>query len=131
MYDENNPIYKTACHWQNELKESIFFLTSHFVVPAVEKSDSKIWEKKELISSLLLEVNVVELELEIVKKRGRYNVYQIARRGYKTYSDIEFGPEEQEQKRIRDDCVDTTPYINIHIPPSRVITLPEESINLS
>nr|CAG8647939.1 13937_t:CDS:2 [Entrophospora candida] len=76
MYDENHPIYKT-------------------------KSDSKIWKKKEQISSLLLEADVVDLELEIAQKRGRHDVHQIARRGYKKYSDIEFGLEERVQKKIK------------------------------
>ncbi|CAJ0639611.1 12420_t:CDS:10 [Entrophospora sp. SA101] len=76
MYDENHPIYKT-------------------------KSDNKIWKKKEQISSLLLEADVVDLELEIAQKRGRHDVHQIARRGYKKYSDIEFGLEERVQKKIK------------------------------
>ncbi|CAG8737662.1 1845_t:CDS:10, partial [Funneliformis caledonium] len=103
-------------YWDREpdtwgsIKDWDFYLLKK--LDSSQKSDSKFWEKKEQISSLLLEADVVELELEIAKKRGRYDVHQIARRGYKTYSDIEFGPEEREQKRIRDDCVDTTPYIN-------------------
>ncbi|CAJ0769465.1 12254_t:CDS:2, partial [Entrophospora sp. SA101] len=65
------------------------------------KSDNKIWKKKEQISSLLLEADVVDLELEIAQKRGRHDVHQIARRGYKKYSDIEFGLEERVQKKIK------------------------------
>ena len=34
---------------------------------SIQKSDSKIWEKKEQISSLLLEADIVELELEIAR----------------------------------------------------------------
>jgi len=48
-----------------------------------------------------LEADVVDLELEIAQKRGRHDVHQIARRGYKKYSDIEFGLEERVQKKIK------------------------------
>ncbi|CAG8532954.1 5195_t:CDS:2 [Ambispora gerdemannii] len=87
MYDENHPIYKTACHWQNELKGEGFPECKYR-----QKSDCKIWKKKEQISSLLLEADVVELELEIAKA---------TRRGYKEYSDIEFGPDQRVQKKIK------------------------------
>jgi hypothetical protein len=37
----------------------------------------------------------------LLQKRGRHDVHQIARRGYKKYSDIEFGLEERVQKKIK------------------------------
>ncbi|CAG8625987.1 495_t:CDS:2 [Paraglomus brasilianum] len=74
MYDENHHIYKTACHWQNALKGA--YLIVNLATECWkgfpecknrQKSDSKIWEKKEQISSLLLEADIVELELEIAR----------------------------------------------------------------
>jgi len=68
----------------------------------------------------------------LLQKKGRKTVHQITRRGYQVYSDLEFGPEEREQKRIRvNDSIATTPYTSAHIPPSHVVILPHGYLHKS
>ncbi|CAG8651122.1 7807_t:CDS:1, partial [Paraglomus occultum] len=71
-------------------------------------------------------------------KKGRQTVHQIARRGCQAYSDIEFGPVEREQKRIRVDESEAVeeaspltipPYTSVHISPNGTLYKTQQELN--
>ncbi|CAB4468629.1 unnamed protein product [Rhizophagus irregularis] len=70
--------------------------------------NDQIWEKSDLVTSLKLESDIIDVELEIDRKRGRRSVhkitqqgFQIAQQGLQKCADDEFDTIEQERKRIR------------------------------
>ncbi|CAG8487611.1 259_t:CDS:10 [Acaulospora morrowiae] len=154
-YEDTHPAYKKACVLQDELQGSYPVM----VVPAysianpatvgrgvwtgnsslelnswavaspgegrgsIAKNESNkcIWETKNRIASTKIESELIELELEIERA---------TRRGCQAYSDIEFGPVEREQKRIRvneNEAVEDSspitipPYTSVHIPQSSTV----------
>ncbi|CAB4426883.1 unnamed protein product [Rhizophagus irregularis] len=68
----------------------------------------KVWEKKYQITSLKIESDLIDLELEIDRKRGRQSVHKITQQGFKIAqqglqecADTEFDAMERGKKRIR------------------------------
>ncbi|CAG8639526.1 9782_t:CDS:2, partial [Acaulospora colombiana] len=98
VYEDNHPAYKKACVLQDELQGSYLVMQPWVekVLPWVKSMGSAMWN-----SSLELNSWAVASPGEGRGKKGRQAVHQIARRGCQAYSDIEFGPVEREQKRIR------------------------------
>ncbi|GBC53315.2 hypothetical protein GLOIN_2v792049 [Rhizophagus irregularis DAOM 181602=DAOM 197198] len=105
IFDINNPAYKMACNLSSELKEKCWSdeRPEHFNI-----QNDQIWEKSDLVTSLKLESDIIDVELEIDRKRGRRSVhkitqqgFQIAQQGLQKCADDEFDTIEQERKRIR------------------------------
>ncbi|CAB5381773.1 unnamed protein product [Rhizophagus irregularis] len=68
----------------------------------------KLWEEKDQITSLKIESDLIDLELEIDRKRGRQSVHKITQQGFKIAqqglqecADTEFDAMERGKKRIR------------------------------
>ncbi|CAB5385009.1 unnamed protein product [Rhizophagus irregularis] len=137
IFDINNPAYKMACNLSSELKETQKPTSSTIacawllkrswhtlcliwqpkrvekVFPIKRKNrqniqNDQIWEKSDLVTSLKLESDIIDVELEIDRKRGRRSVhkitqqgFQIAQQGLQKCADDEFDTIEQERKRIR------------------------------
>ncbi|CAB5213863.1 unnamed protein product [Rhizophagus irregularis] len=105
------PAYKIVCELQNELKEStIFFGFADLVVLAysIANPATEFWEEKDQITSLKIESDLIDLELEIDRKRGRQSVHKITQQGFKIAqqglqecADTEFDAMERGKKRIR------------------------------
>ncbi|CAG8539659.1 8817_t:CDS:2, partial [Paraglomus occultum] len=65
------------------------------------QGNMKLWETSNLIASLNQESKLVDMQLEVDKKKGFRSGLQIARKGFQLYSDIEFDTVERERKRTR------------------------------
>ncbi|UZO29908.1 uncharacterized protein OCT59_023356 [Rhizophagus irregularis] len=111
IFDSTKPAYKIVCELQNELKEStIFFGFADLVVLAysIANPATEFWEEKDQITSLKIESDLIDLELEIDRKRGRQSVHKITQQGFKITqqglqecADTEFDAMERGKKRIR------------------------------
>ncbi|RUS19621.1 hypothetical protein BC938DRAFT_475699, partial [Jimgerdemannia flammicorona] len=78
-----------------------------------DQENKKIWEISRQIASLNEESKLVDLELEIDKKKGLQAGLKIARHGFQLYSDIEFDTEERERKRARAVAVIEYSMVNV------------------
>ncbi|CAG8496708.1 7547_t:CDS:2 [Scutellospora calospora] len=85
--DIEHPANKASQRLLNELKEN--------------EKNKKIWERCDKYVSLDIESQLVDIELSLDKKKGIRDGLNIARKGFKIYSEMDFESVERERKRLK------------------------------
>ncbi|CAG8718039.1 15369_t:CDS:2, partial [Funneliformis mosseae] len=86
--------------WSERVSVASCELPSHPILQRMENmQNNKVWMKKEQITSLKLDSNLIDLELEIDK--ATQQGFQIAQQGLQEYADAEFDTMKRERKKIR------------------------------